>query len=62
MIGYCVKCKNKKSIKDPKISLTAKGGYIAKGFCEQCGTVVCKMMSEADAKKAVEDEEAVKDF
>jgi hypothetical protein len=62
MIGYCVKCKNKKEIKTPKISLTSKGGYIAKGFCEQCGTVVCKMMSETDANKAVESQEAEKNF
>ncbi|MEK6856010.1 MAG: DUF5679 domain-containing protein [Nanoarchaeota archaeon] len=41
--GYCVKCKKKVDIKDPKESLTAKGTKIAKGKCPDCGTTVCRM-------------------
>ena len=35
--GYCVKCKAKVVIKDPKESKTAKGTKIAKGKCPKCG-------------------------
>ncbi|HLD12425.1 MAG TPA: DUF5679 domain-containing protein [Candidatus Nanoarchaeia archaeon] len=41
--GYCVKCKAKVAIKDPKESKTAKGTKIAKGKCPKCGTTVCRM-------------------
>lgn len=54
--GYCVKCKAKDSeLSAPEITQTAKGGYMAKGKHAVCGTTVCKMMSKADAEKAVED-------
>ena len=42
-IGYCVKCKEKVQIKDPKESKTTKGTKIAKGKCPKCGTTVCRM-------------------
>ena len=52
--GYCVKCKKKGvNIKNPVISTTEKGGYIAKGACPICSTTVCAMMSEANAKAAI---------
>lgn len=41
--GYCVKCKKKVDIKDPKESKTKKGIKIAKGTCPKCGTTVCRM-------------------
>jgi hypothetical protein len=41
--GYCVKCKKKVDIKDPKESKTARGTLIAKGKCPHCGTTVCRM-------------------
>jgi len=41
--GYCVKCKKKVIIKDPKESLTSKGTKIAKGKCPHCGITVCRM-------------------
>ena len=41
--GYCVKCKKKVGIKDPKESTTKKGTKIAKGKCPECGTTVCRM-------------------
>ena len=42
-IGYCVKCKKKVEIQNPKESLTKKGTKIAKGKCPKCGTTVCRM-------------------
>jgi len=41
--GYCVKCKKKVEMKDPKESKTKKGTKIAKGKCSTCGTTVCRM-------------------
>ena len=41
--AYCVKCKGKKEMKDPKQGKTKKGGDIVKGKCPDCGTTVCRM-------------------
>lgn len=54
--GYCVKCKEKGvELTDAGIYQTAKGGFMAKGKHKKCGTTVCAMMSEANAKKAIAD-------
>ena len=61
--GYCVKCKKKGvEMKDPKITQTARGGYMAKGKCPVCGTTICAMMSKDNAEKAISSGEAKKDF
>ena len=67
--GYCVKCgrgdkekgKNK-TMKEAKISQTARGGYMAKGTCPDCSTKMCAMMSKDNAEKAIADGDAKKDF
>ena len=60
--GYCVKCKKKGvEMKEPKITQTARGGYMAKGKCPACGTTICAMMSKDNAEKAIK-EGAKKDF
>lgn len=52
--AYCVKCKAKgREMKDPQIVQTAKGGFMAKGKCPKCSTVMCAMMSKDNAEKAV---------
>jgi len=54
--GYCVKCKKKGvALSAPAINKTKKGGFMAKGKHEECGTTVCAMMSKDNAKKALED-------
>ncbi len=54
--GYCVKCKEKGvDLSAPQICQTAKGGFMAKGKHEKCGTTVCAMMSKDNAEKAVAD-------
>lgn len=60
--GYSVKAKKKVDIQDPVVSLTAKGGYIAKGKCPETGITVCAMMSKDTAEKAIESGEAKKGF
>lgn len=54
--GYCVKCKEKGvELSNAEVTMTAKGGYMAKGKHEKCGTTVCAMMSKDTAEKAVAD-------
>lgn len=52
--GYCVKCKEKGvELTAAGIHQTKKGGYMAKGKHEKCGTTVCAMMSKDNAEKAL---------
>lgn len=54
--GYCVKCKEKGvEMTAPEIHQSAKGGFMAKGKHEKCGTTVVTIMSKENAEKAVED-------
>ena len=54
--AYCVKCKKKgQEMKDPAIAQTARGGYMGKGKCPDCGTTMCAMMSKDNAEKAIAD-------
>jgi len=47
--GYCVKCREKRPIKEAVISKTAKGRPIAKGTCPVCGTKVTRFLSAKEA-------------
>jgi len=52
--GYCVKCKVKgREMKDPVITQTVRGGYMAQGNCTSCGTKMSAMMSKDNAEKAI---------
>ncbi|MEK9196267.1 MAG: DUF5679 domain-containing protein [Patescibacteria group bacterium] len=52
--GYCVKCKEKGvELSAPEIVQTKKGGFMAKGKHQKCGTTVCAMMSKDNAEKEV---------
>ncbi|HEY83796.1 MAG TPA: hypothetical protein G4N96_01600 [Chloroflexi bacterium] len=42
--GYCVKCREKKDIKDGKVVTTKKGRPMAKGICPDCGTTVTRFL------------------
>lgn len=54
--GYCVKCKEKGvELSAPEIHQTKKGGFMAKGKHDKCGTTVCAMMSKDNAEKALTD-------
>ena len=62
--GYCVVCKKKGvKMKNPVISKTKRGGFIAKGICSNCNkTKMCAMMSKDNAEKAIKDGEAKKGY
>ncbi|MEA3414029.1 MAG: DUF5679 domain-containing protein [Nanoarchaeota archaeon] len=61
--AYCVKCKKKGQLmKDPQITKTSRGGFMAKGKCPDCGTTMCAMMSKENAEKAINSGEAKKAY
>lgn len=60
--GRCMKCKEKRDMKDAVISQTARGGYIAKGVCAKCGCKMAAIMSKDNAEKAVSAGEAKKGY
>jgi hypothetical protein len=61
--GRCMKCKKQVEIKNPVITKTARGGFMAKGKCpNHPETTVCAMMSKDNAEKAISSGEAKKGF
>ncbi len=53
MEARCMKCKAQKDMVSGAMTKTSRGGYMAKGKCKDCGCGMCKIMSEADALKAI---------
>lgn len=41
--AYCMKCKAKKTMKDPEQGTTKNGKPIAKGKCPDCGSTICRI-------------------
>ena len=41
--AYCMKCKEKKTMKDPVESTTKNGKPITKGTCPDCGSTICRI-------------------
>lgn len=46
MEAYCVKCKTKREMKDPKTVETKNGRSMAKGTCPVCGTTMNKFLAK----------------
>lgn len=44
--GYCVKCKSKKAIKDPKETTLKNGRKAMKGKCPDCGTGMFRILGK----------------
>lgn len=53
--GRCMKCGEKREMKDAKIVQTARGGYMAKGQCTTCGTNMAAILSKDNAEKAIKE-------
>lgn len=51
--GYCMKCKEKREMRDPHEVTTKNGRLMYKGSCPVCGTTICKIASskKKDADK-----------
>ena len=43
MEAYCVKCKEKREMKDPFPTFTSAGAPMTRGVCPVCGTNLVKM-------------------
>ena len=48
--GYCVKCREKRTVKEGKVEKTAKGRSMVKGTCPVCGTTVTRFLSDKQSK------------
>lgn len=51
VIGYCVKCKTKREMKNVQIVEIKPGRPAAKGVCSVCGTGMYKILSKDGAAK-----------
>ena len=47
--GYCVKCREKRVVKDGKEETTEKGRKVAKGVCPVCGTKITRFLPNKPA-------------
>ena len=45
-IGYCMKCKKKVKIKNPKIYINKRGIRAVKGVCPHTGTAVHRILGK----------------
>ncbi len=59
MDAYCVKCKEKREMKDPVADFTANGVPMTRGVCPVCGTKLCKM-GRTEAHEGMEKPAVVK--
>lgn len=48
--AYCVKCREKRDIKDPKPVTMKNGRHAIEGTCPECGTKLFRMISDKAAK------------
>ena len=48
--GYCVKCREKRTITDGKVEMTSKGRPMARGTCPKCGTTVTRFLSSKEVE------------
>ena len=60
--GHCMKCKTRRDMKGAEISMTSRGGFIAKGMCSECDCKMAAIMSKDNAEKAMADGDAKKGF
>lgn len=49
--GRCMKCKESREMKNVKIEKTARGTFMARGTCSECGTNMAKILSADQAKE-----------
>ncbi len=49
--GYCVKCREKRKVKNAKVEETKSGRPMAKGKCPVCGTTVTRFLSDKEKKE-----------
>ena len=60
MEGYCLKCKQTRTMNKVTYSKTANGRTMAQGTCPVCGTTISKFLSKADAEKVAKETKPAK--
>lgn len=67
--AFCMRCgkENKdngrnKAMKDAQMTMTSRGGFMAKGKCPDCGTTLCAIMAKEKAEAAVASGDAIKAY
>lgn len=48
--AYCVKCREKRSVKNGEVKETENGRKMAQGTCPVCGTKVTRFLSSQEKK------------
>ena len=48
--AYCVKCREKREVKDPEEVTMKNGRHAIQGICPVCGTKLFRMISDKAAK------------
>jgi len=43
--GYCVKCREKRQVKNGAVKETSNGRKMAQGICPKCGTKVTRFLA-----------------
>jgi hypothetical protein len=49
--AYCVKCRQKREIKNGTVKKTANGREMAQGTCPVCGTTVTRFLAQEKASE-----------
>lgn len=50
-IAWCVKCKTKREMKNPKLTTAKNGRLMYRGTCSKCGTKM-NLFTKGDGKKS----------
>ena len=53
--GYCVKCREKRTIAEGEVKETANGRRMAQGTCPECGTKVTRFLPSEKKEGAQEE-------
>ena len=43
MTGYCLKCKERREIQDPRVVTMKNGRAATRGACGECGTTIFRL-------------------
>lgn len=48
--GYCVKCREKRTVKDGEVKESPNGRKMAQGQCPKCGTKITRFLAAEKSK------------
>ena len=53
--GHCMRCKEKREMKDTEESTMKNGGTMLKGVCVKCGCPMCKIVGKKKVEEKIEE-------